>query len=544
MCAHAAGFDEPVVSPDKKTPLHDEKLGRPQRLLGWISGVSVADGVIFGWAADREKPDVALTVSFYSDAPPADGGVLMGRAIANAVNYAPAYMHELSASHGFVFSIPENFKTGSTRRFFVQAADTSRSKFILLSGSIATYNLRPIAKTTTVTDAAKCSSPKSVCKSAAFDYGRPNFPVPTGWSDGRDVFKDWDCDSSVGVNRIVRLNIIPFGGSDGVQYHDRNFQKDSLLVNIVDREFGSPLIYFTSSRYTTYSSTYSLKKAAFGPNGDWEIFDILDYPSNSSGISSLDGRYPAFVMNDYSVPGWGPTSPFSGSGNLVPGVSNTASNPEKNSFRLVGTGPYGLTTIEELLQGPGLVDGGVAGRTCLHMNPKLFDFDSKGIPRSMLAYMFYQSAIGKRTPCLLPDGSVLPRADYYVYRFNDVNGWQLDKDFGPVESSDNPDEALKLVANANNHIFIAGNWAGQITTIDLDSPSPRRKAIILSCKKLINGSSAKFGEATGSTDKIWFLGIPPGMPPAYKDGAFKADIYFAYKADTRNTGTDSRLSSR
>ncbi len=331
--------------------------------------------------------------------------------------------------------------------------------------------------TTTVTDAAKCLSPKSVCKSAAFDYGRPNFSVPTGWSDGRDVFKAWDCDSSVGLNRI--------------------------------------------------GSTYSLKKAAFSPKGDWEIFDILDYPSSASGISSLDGRYPAFVMNDYSLPGWGPASPLSGSSNLVPGVSNTAINPEKNSFRLVGTGPYGLTTLVELVQGPGVVDGGVAGRTCLHMNPKLFDFDSKGIPRSMLAYLFYQSAIGKRMPCLLPDGSTLPRAGYYVYRFHDVNGWQLDKNFGPVESGDNPDEALKLVANS--HIFIAGNWDAQIITIDLDSPPPRTKVVILSCKKLINGSSARFGEATGSTDQIWFLGIPPGMPPAYKDGAFKADIYFAYK---------------
>jgi hypothetical protein len=544
ICAHAAGFDEPLGSPDTKTSSDDEDSSRPQRILGWISGVSAADGVISGWAGDRAKPNVALTVSFYSDAPPTEGGVFMGRVIADAINYAPAYMHGLSASHGFVFSIPENFKNGSTRRFFAQAADPSESKSVLLSGSIATYNLRPIAETTTVTDAAKCSSPKSVCKSAAFDYGRPNFPVPIGWSDGKDVFKAWDCDSSAGFNRIARLNIIPFGGSDGVKYHDRNFQKDSLLVNIADQEFGSPLIYFTSSRYAAYSSTYSLKKAAFGPKGDWEIFDILDYPSNTSGLSSLDGRYPAFVMNDYSLPGWGPTSPFSGSGNLVPGVSNTASNPEKNSFRLVGTGPYGLTTIVELLQGAGLVDAGVAGRTCLHMNPKLFDFDPKGIPRSMLAYMFYQFATGKRTPCLLPNGSILPRADYYVYRFHDVNGWQLDNNFGPVESSDNADEALKLVANANSHIFIAGNWDGQITTIDLDSPPPRRKAVILSCKKLINGSSAKFGEATGSTDKIWFLGIPPGIPPAYKGGAFKADIYFAYIASlaTSRSGKASSIS--
>jgi hypothetical protein len=234
-------------------------------------------------------------------------------------------------------------------------------------------------------------------------------------------------------------------------------------------------------------------------------------------------------MNDYSLPGWGPTSPLPGSSNLVPGVSNTAINPEKNSYPLVGTGPYGLTTIAALSQGPGVADGGVAGRTCLHMNPKVFDFDSKGIPRSMLAFLFYQSAIGERKPCLLPDGSTLPRADYYVYRFHDANGWLLDKNFGPVEADDHPDEALKLVAKAKGHIFVAGNWSGQITTINLDDPPPRTKAVILSCKKLIDGSPAKFGEATGSADQIWFLGIPPGVPPAYKDGAFRGDIYLAYK---------------
>jgi hypothetical protein len=528
--ARATSLDEPLVSPRTKTPPRGANSEQAQRILGWISGVSGADGVISGWAALRENPDVVLTVSFYTGAPPAEGGVLMGRVTANAIDYAPAYLHGLSAFHGFVFSIPEKFKNGITRRFFVQAADPSGSKSVLLSGSVSTFNLRPIAKTTTVTDAAKCLSPKSACKSAAFDYGTPNFHAPSGWSDGGDVFKAWDCDSSVGFNRIARLNIVPFGGSDGAEYHDRNFQKDSLLVNIADQEFEAPIIYFTSSRYTTYSSTYSLKKAVFGSKGDWEIYDILDYPSSASGISSLDGRYPAFVMNDYSLPGWGPTSPLSGSGNLVPGVSNTAINPEKNSFRLVGTGPYGLTTIVELLQGPGLVDGGVAGRTCLHMNPKLFDFDPEGIPRSMLAFLFHQSANGEKKPCLLPDGSTLPRADYYVYRFHDANGWQLDKNFGPVEAGDHPDEALKLVANANGHVFVAGNWSGQVTTIDLNDSPPRRKAVILSCKKVIDGSSAKFGEATGSTDQIWFLGIPPGVPPAYKDGAFKADIYFAYKA--------------
>jgi hypothetical protein len=311
-------------------------------------------------------------------------------------------------------------------------------------------------------------------------------------------------------------------------YHDDNFQKDSLLVNSVDQLFGAPIVYFTSSRYNTYSSVYSLKKAAFSPDKKWEIFDMLDYPSSSGGLSSLDGRYPAFVMNDYSQPGWGPSSPYPGSYNYVPGVADVASNPEKNSFPLLGSGPRGLTTIVNLLQGPGVIDGGVSGRTCIHMNPKLFDYDSNGVPQSMLAYLYQQATSAAPLPCLLPDGSRLPTVGYYVYRYRKADGWQLDESFGPVESGPNVDQALKLVSSANNHTFIAGNWAGQITTINLDTSAPRTRTVILSCPGSVQGSPAKFAEATGNYNRVWFLAIPPAGPSTYGNDVFTGDIYVAY----------------
>jgi hypothetical protein len=352
--------------------------------------------------------------------------------------------------------------------------------------------------------------------------------LATGSHDGNDYFNAWGCVSAVGLKHIARLNILPYGGRNGTKYHDNNFQKDSLLVNSVDQIFGSPIIYFTSSRYNTYSSVYSLKKAAYGPKGNWQIFDMMDYPSNSGGLSSLDGRYPAFIMNDYSQPGWGPTSPFPGSYNYVPGVANVAVNPENNSFPLLGSGTTGLTAIVNLLQGPGVTDGNVHGRTCIHMNPKLFDYNSGGVPQSMIAYLYQEATNGKPAPCALPDASTLPSVGYYVYRFKGGLGWQLDRSFGPVDSGPNPDQALKLVSNANNHTFIAGNWSGQITTIDLDNLPPRTKKVILSCSASVNGSTAKFGEATGNRSQVWFLGIPPGAPPTYGNSVFAGDIYYAY----------------
>jgi len=88
-----------------------------------------------------------------------------------------------------------------------------------------------------------------------------------------------------------------------------------------------------------------------------------------------------------------------------------------------------------------------------------------------------------------------PRADYYVYRFHDVDGWQLDKNFGPVEGGDNPDEALKLVANAKRPHLYRRELERPDHDNRFDDPPPRSKAVILSCRKLIDGSSAKFGRS-------------------------------------------------
>jgi len=496
------------------------------RIIGWISGVSAADGVISGWAVDSQHPDQALTISFYAYAPPSQGGTLMGTTLANAVDFSVLYMHGFPGAHRFVFPIPEEFKRGKATTFYAQAANADRSESQLLSGMTKSFNLNPIARTSAI-KTASCLAPRSKCASTAYDFGPPNFPWATGADDGKDYFKIWGCTSSVGLNHILHLNIIPYGSGNGTKYHDENFQKDSLLVNFVDEMFGSPIIYFTSSRYNTYSTVFSLKKAAYGPRGDWQILDMLDYPSNSGGFSSLDGRYPSFVMNDYSQPGWGPTSPFPGSYNYVPGVANVAVNPEHNSFALVGTGTTGLTAIVNTLQGPGLIDGGVQGRTCLHMNPKLFDYKA-GVPQSMIAYLFQEASTGKPSPCVLPDGSALPRVGYYVYHFQGALGWQLDRSFGPVDSSPDPDQALKLLSGADSHVFIGGNWNGQITTIDLDDKSPRTRKVILSCVVPTNGSSPKFGEATGNLRQVWFLAIPPDAPLTYGNGVFTGDIYYAY----------------
>jgi hypothetical protein len=519
-------------SPDR----HFFSAVSPGRIIGWVAGVSAADGVISGWAVDTQDPQKTLTITVYSDAPGEKGGTLMGTTPANAVSRYVEYMHALVGSHGFAFPIPAAFKDGRTHAFFVQAGYEDGSLTQSLAGSATSFSLRAIPPTSEVIDASSCMSPSSSCASRAFDYGPPNFPSAAGWSDGHDYFKAWGCSSSAGLAHIVRLNIIPYDGPDGLKYHDNNFQKDSVWVNMADQMYGSPIIYFTASRFNTFSSVFSLKKAAFGPDGNWQIFDMLDYPSSPGGLSSLDGRFPAFIMNDYSQPGWGPTSPYPGRNTSVPGVADVPANPEQNSFPLVGTGSNGLTAIATRLQGPGARDGGVAGRTCIHMNPKLFDYDSRGVPQSMTVYLFQQATTADPAPCSLPDGSTLPRIGYYTYRYQGATGWQLDRAAGPAEAGPNPDQAMKLMSNAGRHMFIAGNWNGQITTVDFDDPSRTRKAI-LSCSKTVAGAKAKFGEATGSSSQVWFLAIPPGGKTSYGNGVFTGDIYYAYSDAMANSAS-------
>ena len=165
---------QPVASPPAEPP----------RVIGWISSVSSSDGVISGWAADTQNPQKALTISFYADAPKAQGGTLMGTAVAGAASFPAVYMRGIPGSHGFIFPIPTAFKNNQTRKFYALASVGQSSVSQVLSGSVNSFNLRSIAPTTTVTDSSTCLSPQSACASLAYDYGVPNFQSATAWGDG------------------------------------------------------------------------------------------------------------------------------------------------------------------------------------------------------------------------------------------------------------------------------------------------------------------------------------------------------------------------
>ncbi|WNL48063.1 hypothetical protein RKE25_10715 [Dyella sp. BiH032] len=501
-------------------------------ISGWVSGYSAGgvanaylDGVISAWAIDWDHPYAGVTLKLYSDGQVVNGVGSGGTLVQTGVTNAPVFqtLYDYGApqiNHGFSFKIPDALKDNQNHNFYVNATSADGLVTTTLSQAFASFKLSAIASTSTVTSSA-CLTPSTACNSTAYDYNGPNFNGVTGWSDEVNYFAQWKCSSSTGINYIARLNIIPAGS------HDNNFQKDSTYVNPNDSALGGNIIYFTASRYNGYSSTYSLKKAVWdGGANQWRIYDMLDAPSSIGGFSSLDGTYPNFIMNDYAQPGWGPTSPL-GSGTTLPGVSRKSLNPEQNSFALEGMGPLGLTAVRNYVQNTGTFgDGSQSGRTCIHMNPKLYDFDANGVPHSMAAFLFEGDT---SHACTLPDGSTLPAAAYYAYRYDPVSGWQLDKAFGPIGLSQGtpPAQAMKLVWGTSG-TFIAGTWGGQIQTLNAEKPAPQSWNTVLDCSAA-PGGAPHFGEATGSTTQIWFLGSPSvGYVINPTGPVFVADIYYAF----------------
>lgn len=478
--------------------------------IGYITEISPADGVVRGFAVDLDQPETTLTIEVFADALDASGHLV---ASAPAAMPSPQLLYDtgVRAPHGFAVTLPAELHGEQARALFVRAVRPDGTSFAVRGVGTDYATILPRRPASVAADAT-CLDPNTTCATSADDL--PTYTP--GWSDGRNYFNEWQCASTTGINTIARLQIAPIGT------HGTQLQKDSLYVNGVDSLMGNPVVYFTNSRYNTSSTVYSLKKAAFDGAG-WRIFDVLDTPSSKGGVSSQDGRGVNIIMNDYAQPGWGPTSPLPGESTLVPAVEDIPSNPEGTSYALWGHGPRGLTMMRNML-GNTTTSGGPEGRTCIHMNPKLFDYDANGVPHSMLAYL-WQDRVDQ--PCNLPEGGRLPKAAYYIYRHDPTRGWQLDLEAGPISQDVRQDQAVKLMMG-HERTFIAGNWQGQITTLNLDDPAPRQRQTILDCGL----SGAQFGEATGNEQFIWFMANPPGatkINPSGNDDVWVGDIYFAFK---------------
>lgn len=359
-----------------------------------------------------------------------------------------------------------------------------------------------------------------------FDYPpRPYFAYrfssasnPSGWSDSTNYFTTWGCSAPTGgINTIRRLNIAPIGS------HTTNTWKDSLHVDFNEYVGGNPVVYF--SGVSTYSTPmYRIERATFNnTTGNWSIADFDSNYANGSGISSNDGTSTDYVMNVYHQDGWGPSANRSGSVSAIPGVATTAVGGE---FPLLGSGTYGISTIRAL-QGNSLDPN---TKSCLHMNPSLFDYDSNGSPQALIACLWTGNPVDTRPTqaCALPGtASDSSQSAHYVYRYNSSTGWQLDPD--PVLAADNCDEVGTVNhIQGSNEKFLVTRWRGRIDELDLTTNTLTPG--VLDCTA--TPDVVNFAEASGQPNQIYFIATRPseyGPSNGLIKGHPTHDIYVGFR---------------
>lgn len=506
-------------------------------LTGYRRRVFEGDGVAIGWALDRGEGARAVEVRFYVDAAAEDGGTLAGQTHASAIDRSINWKYNVEGDHGFAFRIPDRWRDGAKHRLFVQpvSCDGRLSPPLGVMGDDDGFTLSPATKTLNapVTD-AHCLAPQTRCPAVSPDFLAPRFPVATGWSDEQNYFRKWGCRSPAGYNDIARLNIIPLGT------FGPHFQKDSLDVDALAepaRRDGATL-YFTSAAKDE-APRWALRKAIYSAARDrWEIFSVLDNPDNAGGVSSWTGSGTNIIFNDYALPGWGPASPLPGSQTKVPGVAEVSASPSRPVYPLVGSGPLGLSAMVEKLY-PAQTSANVEGRTCVHMNPKLLDYDAQGVPRTMIANLWQKAP--RALACELPEeGGRLPAPGNYLYRYKGSKlGWQLDRDAGLIADALHDDAHNQFMLTpklwgGTAHTLVVATWDGLVETIELDRDPGRPRAeatkTLLDCK----ASGAHFGEAAGSASGVYFLGAEADLAGAKRKydlgkDVFPSDIYYLSK---------------
>jgi hypothetical protein len=513
----------------------------PPSIIGYVRPISKGNGVLVGWALNQGDPSGAVTIKFYADAEEARGGTLMGEARTSFIDWSVNWKYGAQGNHGFAFRIPDRWRDGARRTLYAQPVTcdgTIAPPLTIAEGNSFSLPAASKPHQQSVMD-THCLDPSSRCPSLADDYLAPNFVVPDGWSDGVNYFRSWSCRSPTEINTIERLNIIPLGTSGP------HFRKDSLYVNWVDlSNNGMPIVYFTAVGKDHFPK-WSLKKAIFDSAVQrWQIYSVLDSPESEGGLSSQDGRGRYLVMNDYSLPGWGPSSPIPGSENKIPAVSNISGSANRPTYPLIGKGPLGLTAMTTMLY-PAQTSGGVAGRTCIHMNPKLLDYDAQGVPHTLIANLWQNKSRGNA--CRLPPGAPiaqLPFPGNYLYRYAGQElGWQLDLSTGLVSdtlhpSAGNPYLLTPKLLAGTDHTLILATWDGLVEMINFSRSQSDNTQVLLDCKS----SGVHFGEATGRKDAFLFLATPADIANEraryhLAGDVLPADIYYAYKknADTKSS---------
>jgi len=405
-------------------------------------------------------------------------------------------------------------------------------KKIILNLTLLTSSLGLIAAN--ATNYPNCANAGST-NSAGTHMNCMNQNLTTGWAaDNINYYNKWNCQSNGQFSNIMRLNILPLNtlrdasGNlvDPDKYHHEKLHKDSLFIDQTQMHASNPTIYFTTGMTKYHTPRYSNMKAVFN-GARWEVSRVNEN-DHKGGLSSIDGSGTNIIYNQYNTVGWGP---FANNSTGIPGVSSsshstnahTSNSTYKNNYVLKGShNVFGLDTIKLQGESDSQYWDSPYLKTCMHMNPTLYNYNSQNKPQSMLAFLF----TGEFSSANLPGNKgckvngVTLKPGYYRYRYNPTNQWTLVIDQVPVETGlyGVGDEALNYVKNSNA-TFIRADWDGAIHKIVLNeqygsTSTTASNTPILTCAGT-SGQAVYFSEAhatsdsSGNVQALFFLADDP-----------------------------------
>jgi hypothetical protein len=457
-------------------------------LLGYVDGLrpqANGDMNVVGWACAYGVP-APLQVDLYVGGSYGNGGTLIGRFTANQPG-EPAVASACGLSSGkFRFSIALKAATQSqfpSQAIFVHALSPALDDNQLLANS-GLYTLPLLGNGNQLVNIGS--------------------PGGAGWAaDSSDYFAKWKCHSAANLSHVSRLKIMPLGNHGAAQWKDSLVADSSFAPNSAN----NPILFFTLGDKRS-SSTFKMLRANYDAAlGAWNIVEYLADLGDTNGVSSHAGTVTDFIYNKYSIAGWGPAA--SSATGKIPGVNA--------QLELWGSGPLGLTSIRSIQNSPS------DPRTCIHMNPSLFDYDADAVPHAFIATMWF---LDENTACKLPNGGSLPKSGPYVYRYvNNLVGWQLDMNMGLVEDQG----GLDLQMNADPlqpGVIVRADWSGKVMQIKL---TPRQTSTVLDC----TAGSVNFAEASrGPNGAYYFLAdeapyVGPS-PNLADDTVHQHDVFVAF----------------
>lgn len=250
--------------------------------FGWLDGIT-QDGIISGWALDKDRPSESIDVQIYFDGPAGSGTFI---ASVNANLYRPDVNQAegVTGNHGYNFPVPDRYKDGQTHTVWVYGIDRddpSGNSNRQLFGVPKSFRFdKPITNEAPIISSCNPrSSTIRLGERATISYqitdpeGDP-FTVEVDWGDGTTTTTESANSASHTYSRTGRF-IVKITATDS---RGKSSQQTSCgTITVLDPTNRAPVISSCSpaSSTVTFGNAAAINFAVSDPDGDPVIVIIF-----------------------------------------------------------------------------------------------------------------------------------------------------------------------------------------------------------------------------------------------------------------------------